>query len=44
VWRLPVKFATLEDRPIVCEFNQERIVAREWPLKDKHISIAELTY
>ena len=44
VWRLPVKFATLEDRAIVCEFNQERIVARPWPLKDKHISIAELTY
>ncbi|MDE3175210.1 MAG: hydrolase [Pseudomonadota bacterium] len=43
-WRLPVSFATLEDRPIVCEFNQERIVAREWPLKDKRISIAELTY
>ena len=44
VWRLPVKFSALEQRPIVCEFNQERIVAREWPLKDKHISIAELTY
>ncbi len=44
VWRLPVKFAALEDRPIICEFNLERIVAREWPLKDKHISIAELTY
>jgi pimeloyl-ACP methyl ester carboxylesterase len=43
-WRLPVSFATLEDRPIVCEFNQERIVARMWPLKDKHVSIAELTY
>ena len=44
VWRLPVKFATLEERPIVCEFNQERIVAKMWSLKDKHISIAELTY
>jgi pimeloyl-ACP methyl ester carboxylesterase len=44
VWRLPVKFATQEDRPIVCEFNLERIVAREWSLKDKHIAIAELTY
>jgi pimeloyl-ACP methyl ester carboxylesterase len=43
-WRAPMSFATLEDRPIVCEFNQERIVAREWPLKDKHIAIAELTY
>ena len=38
IWRLPVKFATLEDRPIVCEFNLERIVARQWPLKDKHIA------
>ena len=44
VWRLPVKFAAMEDRPVVCEFNQERIVARPWPLKDKHISIAELTF
>ncbi len=44
VWRLPVKFAKLEDRPIVCEFNLERIVAREWPLKDKRVSIAELTF
>ena len=44
VWRLPAKFASLEDRAIVCECNEERIVARMWPLKDKHISIAELTY
>jgi hypothetical protein len=44
VWRLPVKFASVEDRPIVCEFNLERIVARPWPMKEKHISIAELTY
>jgi len=44
VWRLPVKLAALEDRPIVCEFNQERIVARLWPLKEKHVSIAELTF
>ena len=43
-WRAPVKFATWEDRPVVCEYNSERIVAREWPLKDKHVSIAELTY
>jgi hypothetical protein len=44
VWRLPVKFSAVEDRPIVCEFNQERIVARMWPRKDGHISIAELTF
>jgi hypothetical protein len=43
-WRAPMSFATLDDRPIVCDFNQERIVAREWPLKDKHVAIAELTY
>ena len=30
-WRAPVSFAALEDRPVVCEFNQERIVARMWP-------------
>ena len=44
VWRLPVRFAALEERPIVCEFRQERIVARLWPRKDGHVSIAELTY
>ena len=43
-WRAPVKFSTWENRAVVCEFNQERIVARLWPLKDRHISIAEPTY
>lgn len=32
------------DRPIVAEFNEERIVCRPWPAKDNHQTIAELTY
>jgi pimeloyl-ACP methyl ester carboxylesterase len=44
VWRLPATFASVEDRGIICECGEERIVARMWPMKDKHISIAELTY
>lgn len=30
------------DRPIVGEFNLERVVARPWPARDNHISIIEL--
>ena len=31
------------DRPIVAEFNVERIVGRGWPLKDNHVTIIEMT-
>jgi pimeloyl-ACP methyl ester carboxylesterase len=44
VWKTKLKMPTLENRPIVCEFNLERIVARAWPAKDGHVTIAELTY
>jgi pimeloyl-ACP methyl ester carboxylesterase len=36
--------AALEERPIVCEFNEERIVCRAWPTRDNHVTIAEFTY
>jgi pimeloyl-ACP methyl ester carboxylesterase len=44
VWKTTLKLATPESRPVVAEFNQERIVVRPWPAKDNHITIAELTY
>jgi hypothetical protein len=44
VWKTTLNLATSEDRPVVAEFNQERIVVRPWPAKDNHITIAELTY
>jgi hypothetical protein len=44
VWKTTLKLATPEERPVVAEFNQERIVVRPWPAKDNHITIAELTY
>jgi hypothetical protein len=31
-------------RPVVALFNQERIVARAWPVSENRIAIAELTY
>jgi hypothetical protein len=30
-------------RPVVAQFNQERLVARAWPAAGGHISVAELT-
>jgi hypothetical protein len=43
VWHAKLKLAAVEDRPIVAEFNEERIVARLWPAKDNHMTIIELT-
>ena len=43
VWHTKLKLAAMEDRPIVAEFNEERIVARPWPAKDNHVTIIELT-
>ncbi len=43
-WHAKMTLASMEDRPIVAEFNQERIVVRPWPVKDNHVTIAELTY
>jgi pimeloyl-ACP methyl ester carboxylesterase len=31
-------------RPVIAQFNQERIVARAWPAAENRIAIAELTY
>ena len=42
-WHTKLKLAAMDERPIVAEFNLERIVARPWPLKDNHMTIAELT-
>jgi pimeloyl-ACP methyl ester carboxylesterase len=44
VWKTTLKLPASEQRPVVAEFNQERIVVRPWPAKDNHITIAELTY
>ena len=44
VWHTKLKLPTAEPRPIIGEFNLERIVARPWPAKENHIAIAELTY
>jgi pimeloyl-ACP methyl ester carboxylesterase len=43
VWHTKLKLAAVEDRPIIGEFNEERIVARAWPAKDGHVTIVELT-
>jgi pimeloyl-ACP methyl ester carboxylesterase len=42
-WHTKLKLSAVEDRPIVGEFNEERIVARAWPAKDGHATIIELT-
>ena len=31
-------------RPIVAEFNGERVIGRTWPAADNHVAILELTY
>jgi pimeloyl-ACP methyl ester carboxylesterase len=43
VWHTTLRLQALEDRPIVGEFNQERIVGRPWPAKEGHMTILELT-
>jgi hypothetical protein len=35
VWHTTLRLTTVEDRPIIGEFNEERIVARPWPAKDR---------
>ena len=42
-WHTTLRLPALEDRPIVGEFNEERIVARPWPAKEGHMTILELT-
>ena len=43
VWHTYLRLPAFEDRPIIGEFNEDRIVARPWPAKDGHIAIIELT-
>ena len=43
VWHTYLRLLAFEDRPIIGEFNEERIVARPWPAKEGHITIIELT-
>jgi hypothetical protein len=43
VWHTYLRLPAFEDRPIIGEFNEDRIVARAWPAKDGHITIIELT-
>jgi pimeloyl-ACP methyl ester carboxylesterase len=42
-WHTTLRLPVLEDRPIVGEFNEERIVGRPWPAKEGHMTILELT-
>jgi len=39
-----LKLADATARPIVGEFNGERIVGRVWPAADNHVTVLELTY
>lgn len=34
----------LPPRPVVAEFNDERIVGRNWPMAEGHVTVLELTY
>ncbi|MBV8105704.1 MAG: hydrolase [Hyphomicrobiales bacterium] len=43
VWHTYLRLPAFEDRPIIGEFNEERIVARPWPAKDGHYTMLELT-
>lgn len=36
-----IKLADATPRPVVAEFNGQRVVARSWPLKDNHVVFAE---
>jgi pimeloyl-ACP methyl ester carboxylesterase len=37
-----LRLTNFGDRPIVGEFNLERVVARPWPVRENHISIIEI--
>lgn len=38
-----VKLASAQPRPVVAEFNGERVVGRSWPAAQGHLSLLELT-
>ena len=37
-WHTTLRLTAIEDRPIIGEFNEERIVARAWPAKEGHMT------
>ena len=39
-----LRLAESAARPVVGEFNEERVVSRTWPAHENHLTIAELTY
>jgi hypothetical protein len=39
-----LKLAEATPRPVVAEFNDERVVGRLWPAADNHVVVLELTY
>ena len=39
-----LKLPSPQPRPVVAEFNGERVVGRSWPAADGHVSVLELTY
>lgn len=39
-----LRVAEATSRPVVGEFNEERVVSRTWPARENHMTIAELTY
>jgi triacylglycerol lipase len=39
-----LKLPAAQARPVVAEFNGERVTGRAWPAADGHVSLLELTY
>lgn len=39
-----LRLAEATSRPVVGEFNEERVVSRTWPARENHLTIAELTF
>ena len=39
-----IKLTTAQSRPVVAEFNGERVTGRVWPAADGHVALLELTY
>ena len=39
-----LKLATAQSRPVIAEFNGERVVGRTWPAAENHLAVLELTY
>jgi hypothetical protein len=39
-----IKATSAQPRPVVAEFNGERVTGRTWPAAENHVSVLELTY